>query len=288
VARDPNGDFTAGVITAELNGYAATAGTAGNASLANQAELALSTTNVAGGLEGQLLVQTAPDTTGFLDYGTTGRVLTSAGSGAAPTWEVAPGGLLASVVNFEYTPSTIYTGQINYGANQNFATIVAYDCDFLSNDAFNIQIVSSSIDPEYPQFFFTVDNGCYSGTLRAPHFFDVLNFSSVYSGVAAVAAVTFRIGLPVALNGGPSITRNSLTQYSYNIGSGRTGLSAMVAAQNYVGSRTANLLPPIIESIGSGGSNDVNVIAGYDSVTVQGNLNQRLYSTGMTSVVFAS
>ena len=48
--------------------------------------------NLAGGAAGSIPYQSATDTTSFLAAGSSGYVLTAAGSGAAPTWKKAASG----------------------------------------------------------------------------------------------------------------------------------------------------------------------------------------------------
>jgi len=69
VARDASGNFSAGTITATLSGSATTA------------------TNLAGGAQGSIPYQNASGTTLFLAAGTSGQVLRTNGTGAAPTWQ---------------------------------------------------------------------------------------------------------------------------------------------------------------------------------------------------------
>ena len=80
VLRDGSGDFSAGTITAALNGTAATATTATSA------------TKLAGGDVGYIPYQSSSDNTTFLASlaGDVGKVLKSNGT-AAPTWEAVPG-----------------------------------------------------------------------------------------------------------------------------------------------------------------------------------------------------
>jgi hypothetical protein len=84
VARDASGNFSAGTITAALNGNASTATTAGSATTATTA------TNLAGGGAGQVPYNTGSGTTAFLAAGTAGQVLTSNGT-SAPSWATASG-----------------------------------------------------------------------------------------------------------------------------------------------------------------------------------------------------
>jgi len=76
VARDASGNFSAGTITAALNGNATTATTA---------------TNLAGGAASQIPYQTGSGATAFIANGTAGQVLTSAGS-SVPVWSGISGG----------------------------------------------------------------------------------------------------------------------------------------------------------------------------------------------------
>ena len=76
VKRDANGNFSAGTITAALNGSAS------SSSLA---------TNIIGGGIGSIPYQSAANTTAMLSPGVSGRYLRSNGPSAAPSWEI--GGL---------------------------------------------------------------------------------------------------------------------------------------------------------------------------------------------------
>jgi hypothetical protein len=75
VARDSSGDFSAGTVTAALNGNASTATTA---------------TNVAGGAAGSLVYQTASGATSTLALGTQGYMLRAGAT--APEWATVSGG----------------------------------------------------------------------------------------------------------------------------------------------------------------------------------------------------
>jgi len=79
VARDASGNFSAGTITAALNGNAATA------------TLATTATNLAGGAASQIPYQTGAGATAFIANGTAGQVLVSQGS-SAPVWSGVSGG----------------------------------------------------------------------------------------------------------------------------------------------------------------------------------------------------
>lgn len=73
VARDASGNFSAGTITASLSGNATSANTA------------TTSTNLAGGVAGAVPYQSGAGTTLFSAAGSSGQVLTSAGT-SAPTW----------------------------------------------------------------------------------------------------------------------------------------------------------------------------------------------------------
>jgi hypothetical protein len=75
VARDSSGNFSAGTVTAALNGNASTATTA---------------TNVAGGAAGSLVYQTASGSTSTLALGTQGYMLRAGAT--APEWATVSGG----------------------------------------------------------------------------------------------------------------------------------------------------------------------------------------------------
>ena len=101
VARDASGDFSAGIITAALNGNAATATTA---------------TNIAGGAAGSLPYQTGVSTTTLLAAGTNGYVLTLAGG--LPTWAAATGGVSQIIAGTNVTISPLGgTGAVTINAS---------------------------------------------------------------------------------------------------------------------------------------------------------------------------
>lgn len=76
VRRDSNGNFSAGTITASLNGSASSS---------------LVSNNISGGSVGSIPYQLAANSTGMLAPGTSGTFLRSNGPGSAPSWVV--GGL---------------------------------------------------------------------------------------------------------------------------------------------------------------------------------------------------
>ncbi|MCX5791564.1 MAG: hypothetical protein NTY45_04995, partial [Elusimicrobia bacterium] len=78
VARDINGSFTAGTITAALAGNATTATTSSMAS------------NMAGGAAGNIVYQAATNTSAMLPAGSANYLLQGNGAGFAPTWTNAP------------------------------------------------------------------------------------------------------------------------------------------------------------------------------------------------------
>jgi hypothetical protein len=82
VARDASGNFSAGTITAALNGNASTAT---SATTATTATTATSATNLVGGGAGQVPYNTGVGTTAFVSAGTANQVLQSNGT-AAPSW----------------------------------------------------------------------------------------------------------------------------------------------------------------------------------------------------------
>lgn len=90
VARDASGNFSAGTITATLNGGA------------NSATLA---TNLVGGIASQIPYQTSANNTSFIANGNPGDVLTSNGT-SAPSWSAPSVGLTqakATGINFIFS-----------------------------------------------------------------------------------------------------------------------------------------------------------------------------------------
>jgi hypothetical protein len=91
VKRDASGNFTAGIITAALNGNATTATSATSATTAGTAN------NLLGGAGGSIPYQSAASTTALLGNGTAGQVLTSNGTTLAPSWTNPTNGTVTSV-----------------------------------------------------------------------------------------------------------------------------------------------------------------------------------------------
>jgi hypothetical protein len=85
VARDASGNFSAGTITANLNGNATTAT---SATSATSATTATTSTNLAGGAASQIPYQTGSGATSFIANGTSGQILTSNGA-SAPSWQTS-------------------------------------------------------------------------------------------------------------------------------------------------------------------------------------------------------
>jgi hypothetical protein len=88
-----------GNVTGNLTGNADTATSATTATTATSATTATTATNIAGGGANQVAYNTAVGTTGFLSAGTSGLVLTSNGSGTAPTWQAGvPSGSATNIL----------------------------------------------------------------------------------------------------------------------------------------------------------------------------------------------
>ena len=95
VKRDSAGNFSAGIITATLNGSATTSNLA---------------TNIIGGDTGSIPYQMGTNTTTMLSAGTTGRFLRSNGPNTAPSWEI--GGLnsnntVADILEYPLMTTTV-------------------------------------------------------------------------------------------------------------------------------------------------------------------------------------
>ena len=112
VARDASGNFSAGTITASLSG---------NASTATSATSATTATNLAGGVAGAVPYQSASGTTGFSAAGTSGQVLTSAGT-AAPTWTTATSANTASTIVARDASGNFSAGTITASLSGNATT----------------------------------------------------------------------------------------------------------------------------------------------------------------------
>lgn len=111
VQRDSAGNFSAGTITGSLAGNATTA---------------TSSTNILGGVIGNLPVQTAPNTTSFISNGTLGYVLTAQGAGNLPIYSAT------STVNdgiLSINNGTHITGNGTFTANQAGNTSITIGTD---------------------------------------------------------------------------------------------------------------------------------------------------------------
>lgn len=116
VARDASGNFSAGTITAALNGNASTSTSSTTA------------TNIAGGAAGSLPYNSASGTTTFLALGTSGYVLTA--DGGAPTWTAQAALSVGSASTATTATSAINiasggAGQIPYNTGAGATSFVA-------------------------------------------------------------------------------------------------------------------------------------------------------------------
>jgi hypothetical protein len=126
VQRDASGNFSADTITASLSGTATRA------------------TNIVGGSVGNLPYQTGTSTTGMLAPGSAGTVLTSGGSGAAPSWQVASIGE-ANIATNAVTEDKIAAGAVTYPKlNTNAKTYSI--TTFTASDDFTSDSLSSNLD----------------------------------------------------------------------------------------------------------------------------------------------
>lgn len=120
-------------INVNTSGNAATATTAASATTATtatnatNATNATTATNIAGGGVGYLPYQSSAGTTTFLAPGTSGYILQSNGSGAAPSWVVNSGGGSSGVSSFSagstgLAPSTGTTGAVTLSGTLNVSS----------------------------------------------------------------------------------------------------------------------------------------------------------------------
>lgn len=85
------------VSAAEVSGLATVATTGSYNDLSDKPTVATTATNLDGGTAGVIPYQTGAGATAFSAAGTNGQVLTSAGSGAAPTWATPSVGALTKI-----------------------------------------------------------------------------------------------------------------------------------------------------------------------------------------------
>lgn len=104
VARDASGNFSAGTITATLNGNASTATTASSASTATSATTATTATNIAGGAANRIPYNTGSGSTSFITAPTTDNTFLKYSSGVF-TWDASGVAGVTSVTSS--TPTTI-------------------------------------------------------------------------------------------------------------------------------------------------------------------------------------
>ena len=121
VARDASGNFTAGMITANVTGALT-----GNASTSTTA------TNLAGGAGGSIPYQSAASTTAMLANGSAGQILTSNGTTLAPTFESISSG------------SVTLAGDVAGAANANSIGVGAVTSSKIANDTIVNEDINSA------------------------------------------------------------------------------------------------------------------------------------------------
>ena len=194
VKRDVNGNFSAGIITATLNGSATTSNLA---------------TNIIGGAAGSIPYQTSANTTTMLSAGATGRFLRSNGPNTAPSWEI--GGLnsnntvadileyplMTTTVNALVTQFDISTTKLAFNPARGSLIVdnvqlggASYSIDHKLSVAGSVSISGSVTAAGFVGNASTVTNGVYTNTNQTisgnKTFSGTTTFSGTIDGIALV------------------------------------------------------------------------------------------------------
>ena len=194
VKRDSAGNFSAGTITATLNGSATTSNLA---------------TNIIGGAAGSIPYQTSANTTTMLSAGATGRFLRSNGPNTAPSWEI--GGLnsnntvadileyplMTTTVNALVTQFDISTTKLAFNPARGSLIVdnmqlggASYSIDHKLSVAGSVSISGSVTADGFVGNASTVTNGVYTNTNQTisgnKTFSGTTTFSGTIDGIALV------------------------------------------------------------------------------------------------------
>lgn len=194
VKRDANGNFSAGTITAALDGSATTSNLA---------------TNIIGGGIGSIPYQSAANTTVMLSPGASGRYLRSNGPSAAPSWEI--GGLnsinttadvleyplMTTTVNGLVTQFDISTTKLAFNPSRGSLIIdnvqlggAVYSSEYKLGVAGSINVSGSVTASGFIGNASTVTNGVYTNTNQTisgnKTFSGTTTFTGTIDGIALV------------------------------------------------------------------------------------------------------
>ena len=194
VKRDANGNFSAGTITAVLNGSATTSNLA---------------TNIIGGGIGSIPYQSAANTTVMLSPGASGRYLRSNGPSAAPSWEI--GGLnsinttadvleyplMTTTVNGLVTQFDISTTKLAFNPSRGSLITdnlqlggATYSSEYKLDVAGSINVSGSVTASGFIGNASTVTNGVYTNTNQTisgdKTFSGTTSFTGTIDGIALV------------------------------------------------------------------------------------------------------
>lgn len=241
VARDASGNFSAGTITASLNG---------NASTATAATSATTAANLAGGVAGAVPYQSGSGATAFSAAGTSGQYLQSNGT-LAPSWVTPPtigNGTLTMNVS-----GTGLSGSQTFTANQS------------TNATFTVTSNATSANTASTIVARDASGNFTAGTITA-----------ALSGNATTATTlqTARTINGVSFNGSANITVTANTPNSLTLNTSGTGLSGSAtfnggSAQTFTvtsNATSANTASTIVARDASG-----NFSAGTITAALSGN-----------------
>ena len=194
VKRDSAGNFSAGIITATLNGSATTSNLA---------------TNIIGGAAGSIPYQTSANTTTMLSAGATGCFLRSNGPNTAPSWEI--GGLnsnntvadileyplMTTTVNALVTQFDISTTKLAFNPARGSLIVdnvqlggASYSSEYKLGVAGSVSISGSVTASGFIGNASTVTNGVYTNTNQTisgnKTFSGTTTFSGTIDGIALV------------------------------------------------------------------------------------------------------
>ncbi len=272
-----------------------TSGGTGSTSLATvtvgNATNATNTTNVSGGATGQVVVQTATGTTGFVGPGTSGQVLTS--TGGVPSYASIPATNLAVGVTGTLGVTNGGTGQTSLAAvTVGNATNAVTATNLASGSTGSLPVqtaagVTGFIDGGTAGYVLTANGAGVAPSYQSAAFGGVLPVANGGTGQTSLAAV--QVGTAsVAVN-----INNGLTgQVPYQTGVSTTGFIPLQTAGTILTSNGVGVQPtfqtPQVGTVGgvlpvANGGTGVTTSTGTGSTVLSNNANLVLPNIGAAS-----
>ena len=257
---------------------------------------ATTSTNISGGAGGQVLYQSASGTTAKLANGTSGQVLTSAGTTLAPTWTTPSG-----AAGFSYTADTTTTsppssnGQITWNnATQSSSTILnisTYDKfgNFIRSYFSSIYPIGTILrlvqtnNPANYQIWETTFIGT-SGIVYADVGVILRNASSFYSfsNNDSIQLVIDEVGAPPQSLSEVLTTGNSAGATNIDMNTQNITNATSITSTTFVGALTGNASTATNISGGAGGQVLYQSASGTTAKLANGTSGQVLTSAGTT------